>query len=743
MAGKQLSIVVRTVDNATAGLRATAAQVMQVGVAADRADAKTGGWLARMGRAVVSVKGLLAGLGIAFGAARLVGSLNDASRKLDEINDAAARTGLAVEDLSRLRYVGDLVGQSFEGMVQWAQAAQKNISQFVRTGGGRAAEVIRALNIRLTDGRGRVRDFSEMLPEIAERINAIDDASRRTEIATRLFGDGRAMMLLAQGRENLARMADEASRLGVVFGPEQTAAADRYRDAVARVEHAWLGLRARVLARMAPELTDAMNRAASVIAAVPEIVENAVRLVQTALRDGPEGQGVRAAVREAVEAAAMVAEIAVRRSGGVVLAALLITTRAVLAAARSEVVAALAGFIVDVQFEAIDRAVRAAQRVGGELLGGAFVRGLENLRGTLDAMQDTVRLGVDALLATEGPLEAFNRSLRDTGRYGAMAQRAMADFRAEIGPAAAEAFDRLDALLGISAAIAKTAINGIKSPLSPAFGGEMDDATAATWRYADAVEGAKDAWAQLRAKAMDARAWGRDAVTQITEAFSGQLSSAIVDAIAGVKSFGEAMREVAGNVLRMIGEIIMRMLVMRAVMGVADAFAGGAGSAAGAGGAGAMPKAWGTPFLRSGGIAEIGGLRASSLAAAGALAMLGGGVAGIVQGARIGRDAHLAVLAAGEGVLNAAAVARIGESRVHHANAGGTLVPAGERGGVHVTIHQAVHVGAGGGGGAGGVGGGLRREDLDAVRRAAVDGVLEAMRTRPGVRDSMRGYLRG
>jgi hypothetical protein len=91
------------------------------------------------------------------------------------------------------------------------------------------------------------------------------------------------LQFIKEGGTRLRAMFEEARRLGAVATDEQVAAAARYRDAVDRIGLAWTGVWATVVEKIGPGLADTLNRVASAIAAIPEIVANTYNQVAAAL----------------------------------------------------------------------------------------------------------------------------------------------------------------------------------------------------------------------------------------------------------------------------------------------------------------------------------------------------------------------------------------------------------------------------------------------------------------------------
>ena len=328
MASKQLSITITAVDQFTGTMRSMADSVAS-GVnrmlgpinTLDAAIAKTvratlgadiGAWLAkirvpgaetaralnsafetvtstlkRVAAAVLSIQGAFVAVGAAIVGGVLAQQFDSAAEHLDQIGKASRRLGLSVGDLSSLSYQAKLANLDFENFAGQIATAQKNLGLFATTGGGKAAEAFRLLNVRVRDGLGNVRGMTELLPDLADAINRLPDA-QRVFAASAIFGDSSILQLLESGGGALRRRSTEAGRLGAIYTPEMVRAAEQYKDAIGRVGAAWMGVRAVVVEQVAPVITEVLNRLAEGIARTPDLVRGIGHEITTLLSGKPD-----------------------------------------------------------------------------------------------------------------------------------------------------------------------------------------------------------------------------------------------------------------------------------------------------------------------------------------------------------------------------------------------------------------------------------------------------------------------
>lgn len=272
-----------------ANFRSAVGVLDKFAVAATKVGSIAAGAIGGITRAVFSLKGAVASIAAAIGAARLARSFNEASELVDDLGKKAAVLGVSVRDLSAFRFAAKESGVEFETLTKLIGKAAKNIAVFVRTGAGPAADELRALGLELQTSDGNLRSMTDVLPEIARRFEQISDAGEKLRLAEGIFGreGGQQFVQFLEDSggfmANLAEQTERARRLGVLFTDEQAEKLKAYNDAVGRISEAWLGFRVRVMTEIAPFLEELANKVASFIAAIPKIFKNLSNVVRAYL----------------------------------------------------------------------------------------------------------------------------------------------------------------------------------------------------------------------------------------------------------------------------------------------------------------------------------------------------------------------------------------------------------------------------------------------------------------------------
>lgn len=235
---------------------------------------------------------------VALGAAMAVKSsfaaLDAAAEKIDNLGKVAKQLEIPIEQLSVLRFAAGESGVEFETLSKMAAKASKNLAEMVSD--GKSIMPIGRMNVKLTDSAGRLRSITDLLPEIATGLEQLDSAGARIDLASKIFGkEGGAefVKFLADGGnfiKNMAEQTDRARRLGVIFSDDQVKKLTAYKDAVGRVEEAFLGLKVSVMTEVAPALTDVANELALQIGTVAPTISAASKALSLSVGGTPVQQ---------------------------------------------------------------------------------------------------------------------------------------------------------------------------------------------------------------------------------------------------------------------------------------------------------------------------------------------------------------------------------------------------------------------------------------------------------------------
>jgi hypothetical protein len=191
-----------------------------------------------------SIGKALAGFGIGFSVVSLVSGLTQAGRAAiqygDDINKAAIKSGIAVEEFSELAYAAKQSDIEMTSLSTALKKMQVTLSETATSGKG-ATETLTALGLTVEDLKRLSPD--EQFVTLADRIAGLKDPADRARAAVELFGRAGAdlLPLFEKGAAGIRAFQEEAHRVNATLTGEQAAALAEADDAIKRLSQAWDG----------------------------------------------------------------------------------------------------------------------------------------------------------------------------------------------------------------------------------------------------------------------------------------------------------------------------------------------------------------------------------------------------------------------------------------------------------------------------------------------------------------------
>jgi len=149
--------------------------------------------------------------------------------------DMSQRTGIAASELHALSLAAEQTSSDFDAIVTGLRRMPSFLED-ARNGMASATATMDALGVS-------VADFEGLSPEdsffrMVDALGTMEDETRRAALAQDVFGRGAMALipLIEEGSGGLRDFAREARRTGMVLDDEAYAAADRFQDALARMQ---------------------------------------------------------------------------------------------------------------------------------------------------------------------------------------------------------------------------------------------------------------------------------------------------------------------------------------------------------------------------------------------------------------------------------------------------------------------------------------------------------------------------
>lgn len=209
---------------------------------ADTAD-KSDGSFSKLGGALGKISvGFAAGVA-AIGAAAvsagksLVNMTISASEYADEILTQSTITGMSTESLQAYKYAAELIDTPLETVTATMSKNVKSMAS-ARDGSKATAEAYKKLGISVTDAHGNLKDGEGVYWQAIDALGKISNETERDALAMQIFGKSARELnpFIAQGSAGMAKLTDEAKRMGAVMSDETIEKLGKFDDSVQRLK---------------------------------------------------------------------------------------------------------------------------------------------------------------------------------------------------------------------------------------------------------------------------------------------------------------------------------------------------------------------------------------------------------------------------------------------------------------------------------------------------------------------------
>lgn len=180
---------------------------------------------------------------------------------LDELDEAAQKTGTTVEALSRLNYAAGMEG--VDDFTATMVKLNKSINDSLDPA-SEEARALKAIGVSATDASGKVRGTDAVLMDVAEAFAQSEDGAGKGAVAMALFGKQGAELIpfLNNGREGLEALGVEADRFGITASTKAAVAAGQFNDNLYRMGAVVRGAANDIAEGLAPTLATLTNKIA-------------------------------------------------------------------------------------------------------------------------------------------------------------------------------------------------------------------------------------------------------------------------------------------------------------------------------------------------------------------------------------------------------------------------------------------------------------------------------------------------
>jgi hypothetical protein len=206
-------------------------------------------------KALGSTQTLLTGLVAGAAIQRGVGAFNELAEGLRAVANQAAATNTTADSLYALRNAAGQDGIGFDQLSAALRTFTKNIGD-ARQGAATQNETLRRLGLTTEQFSGNNIDAVDQMALVADALTGIEDASVRTNLSLKLFGEdtGAALLpLLSRGGAALRDFAAANAALGKSFSSEQLEGVANYQRQLAALQGTLRNLGEQFVVQSAPQ----------------------------------------------------------------------------------------------------------------------------------------------------------------------------------------------------------------------------------------------------------------------------------------------------------------------------------------------------------------------------------------------------------------------------------------------------------------------------------------------------------
>ena len=169
----------------------------------------------------------------------------DTARFGEEMKRMSAVSGLSVESISALKYAAEQSETSFEALASGIKFMSKNMDDLKKSG------------LVAAD----VKDSHEALLQLADKFSRMPEGAEKSALALKYLGKSGNEILpfLNEGREGVAKLTEEAKRLGIVMSKDAAEAADDFKDNLGKLEAQSSALKQTIGNALIPELNNLLG----------------------------------------------------------------------------------------------------------------------------------------------------------------------------------------------------------------------------------------------------------------------------------------------------------------------------------------------------------------------------------------------------------------------------------------------------------------------------------------------------
>lgn len=200
-------------------------------------------------------KGAAAAIAGFFAVKWLKSTIDQVTELGDSLQELSDKTGIATDDLQKLKFAAEQSGSSFED-VQLAIKKLQVLQDKIVKGGREEFKTFYKLGVSVYGAGGKMKTATELMMDVSDAFKKMDGDSERTAKSIELFGRSGTSLIpfLRGGSAQIKGMFGELEDLGGIMSGDMVEASDRYRDNLVKLQAGFMGIKIAIAEKLLPEL---------------------------------------------------------------------------------------------------------------------------------------------------------------------------------------------------------------------------------------------------------------------------------------------------------------------------------------------------------------------------------------------------------------------------------------------------------------------------------------------------------
>lgn len=184
-------------------------------------------------------------------------AVREATDYADNISTLSTNFHIAADTLQEYQYMAELTDTSLDTITGSISKLTRSMDK-ARDGNAEVDASFAALNVRVTDANGELRDASEVFLDVIDGLGRIHNETERDAISMSIFGRSAMELnnLIATGSAGIRGFAEEARAMGYVLSNEEVNTLRQLNDEFARFDNQMTAIKNQIAAEMAPALIE-------------------------------------------------------------------------------------------------------------------------------------------------------------------------------------------------------------------------------------------------------------------------------------------------------------------------------------------------------------------------------------------------------------------------------------------------------------------------------------------------------